>query len=83
MKSIVHTCLEQAFAALQRQGLPVGEVLPVMQLERPKASAHGDWSSNLALILAKSCKMPPRQLAEALVAALPAHEAIEKSILRG
>ena len=83
MKSIVHTCLEQAFAALQRQGLPVGEVLPVMQLERPKASAHGDWSSNLALILAKSCKMPPRQLAEALVAALPAHEAIEKIDIAG
>lgn len=41
-----------------------GEIL----LERPRDPAHGDWSSNVALALAKPLRRPPRRIAEELAA---------------
>jgi arginyl-tRNA synthetase len=41
-------------------------------LERPKVAAHGDVASNIAMQLAKPAKRNPRELAEAIVAALMA-----------
>ncbi|MFK5582078.1 MULTISPECIES: arginine--tRNA ligase [unclassified Serinicoccus] len=46
---------------LARQDVPPVERLRV---ERPRSREHGDWSSNVALQLAKTAGMPPRQLAE-------------------
>ncbi|HKW08995.1 MAG TPA: arginine--tRNA ligase, partial [Gemmatimonadaceae bacterium] len=39
-------------------------------LERPRDPAFGDWSTNLALVLAKPLKMKPRDLAQKLIDAL-------------
>jgi arginyl-tRNA synthetase len=40
-------------------------------LERPKQAGHGDFSSNVALQLAKALKKNPRELASALVSKTP------------
>ena len=37
-----------------------------VRVERPKNREHGDWSTNVALQLAKAAGMPPRQLAMTL-----------------
>src|SRR4051794_20360933 len=39
---------------------------PAVALERPRNPEHGDWSTNLALTLAKPLGRPPRQIAEEL-----------------
>ncbi len=39
-------------------------------LESPRDRAHGDIATNLAMVLAKQLKVPPRQLAERIVAQL-------------
>jgi arginyl-tRNA synthetase len=39
-------------------------------LERPRLPEHGDWATNVALVLAKAAKAPPRKVAEAMVAHL-------------
>jgi arginyl-tRNA synthetase len=39
-------------------------------LERPRDPAHGDWATNLAMTLAKPLGRKPRELADALLAAL-------------
>jgi len=44
------------------------EVTPV--LERPRDPAFGDWATNLAMTLAKPMGRKPRDLAEALIAAI-------------
>ena len=44
----------------------------VVALERPKQAAHGDWACNVAMRLAKPLKRNPRELAQALIASLPA-----------
>ena len=46
------------------------ECAPQIALERPKQPQYGDYSSNVALQLAKTLKRNPRELAAALIAAL-------------
>jgi len=46
-----------------------GEVAEV-RVERPKNRDHGDYATNVALVLAKRAGMPPRELAARIVAAL-------------
>ena len=39
-------------------------------LERPRDPAHGDWATNVAMTLAKPLARKPREIADALVAAI-------------
>ena len=58
-------------AELTRAAVALGasaDVQPV--LERPRDPAHGDWATNLAMMLAKPLGRKPRELADALLAAL-------------
>jgi len=48
---------------------------PAVTLERPRDPAHGDVACNIAMQLAKSLKKNPRELAQALVAAVLADPA--------
>jgi arginyl-tRNA synthetase len=62
--------IELLHAALA-QVLPEAGAAEVV-IERPREAAHGDFACNVALQLAKRLKRNPRQLAEAIVAALRA-----------
>lgn len=53
-------------AAVRAGDLPLLEILPAIELDMPKVRAHGDYASNVALILAKPLQKPPRAVAEAL-----------------
>ena len=53
------------------------------ELERPKNSTHGDLSSNAAMQLAKPLRRNPRELAQAILDALPASELIQKADIAG
>lgn len=55
----------------------------VITIERPRDSSHGDFSSNIAMSLAKQLGMAPRVLAEKLIAAISSHENIERVELAG
>jgi len=44
--------------------------VPEPALERPRLAEHGDWATNVALVLAKAATAPPRAVAEAMVAHL-------------
>jgi arginyl-tRNA synthetase len=57
--------------------------VPVPQVERTKDQTHGDFATNLALTLAKPARARPRDLAERLVAALPASPLIERVEIAG
>jgi arginyl-tRNA synthetase len=52
-------------------------------LERPKVADHGDFSCNLALQLAKPLKRNPREVAQALVSALPSSRVMERAEIAG
>ena len=52
-------------------------------LERPKSAEHGDFATNLALVLAKPLKQNPRAIATQLIAALPSSDYIAKTEIAG
>ena len=52
-------------------------------LERPKSADHGDFATNLALVLAKPLKQNPRMIATQIIDALPASEYIAKTEIAG
>ena len=53
------------------------------QLVVPPKPEQGDWSTNLAMTLAKSAGLAPRQLAEKLVATLPKDDDIDRVEIAG
>ena len=54
-----------------------------IQLDRPKSIEHGDFSSNLAMALAKTLKKNPRELATLIIEKLPTSPLIEKVEIAG
>ncbi|HQR10034.1 MAG TPA: arginine--tRNA ligase [Casimicrobiaceae bacterium] len=76
------TNLESVLSDAVRAVVPALADTPVA-LERPKQAAHGDYASNIALALAKRAQRNPRELAQALVAALPASPLIERVEIAG
>lgn len=45
-------------------------------IERPQNPEHGDYSSSVALRLARTLRMPPMAIAERIVGVIPPHEAV-------
>ncbi|WP_024888858.1 arginine--tRNA ligase [Luteimonas huabeiensis] len=75
MKSQLRALIEQGLDALRRQGtLPADLPSPDFVVERPKDRGHGDFSTNVAMLLAKPARSNPRALAQALIDALPGSE---------
>ena len=54
-----------------------------IEIERTRDAQHGDFASNIAMQLAKATRQNPRKIAQALVAALPAHGTIAKVEIAG
>ncbi len=52
-------------------------------LERPKQASHGDYSTPIALQLAKLLRLPPREVANLILARLPDSPLIERSEIAG
>jgi arginyl-tRNA synthetase len=69
LASLVSEALESA----QTSGsLPAAGDVEI-KIERPKLAEHGDFSTSLPLALARSMRMAPLQIAEAIAAAMPEH----------
>lgn len=47
------------------------EKMPEIELEEPREEAHGDYATNLALVLSGQVGQAPRKIAEEIIACLP------------
>ncbi len=83
MKNTLNQLLITAIKTLQADQVLPQELTVTMQIDATKDKAHGDFATNLAMMLAKQAGLPPRALAEKLVAALPAHESVTKTAIAG
>ncbi len=83
MKQKLESLLLHAVDALKADAVIERELNPVINIEHARDQQHGDFASNLAMMLAKPAKMNPRQLAEKIVAALPVDDAITKVEIAG
>ena len=63
--------ITQALESAKTSGdLPL-TTMPAVTLEMPKQKAHGDWATSVALGLARTLGMPPRDVAAKIVSHLP------------
>ncbi|MDI1293383.1 MAG: arginine--tRNA ligase [Methylobacter sp.] len=83
MKKKIEELILQAVETLKSDGVLPQEITPNITIDRTRDAQHGDFASNLALMLAKPANINPRQLAEKLIAALPQDAAITKVELAG
>jgi len=83
MKKKIEELILQAVETLKSNGVLAQEITPNITIDRTRDPQHGDFASNLALMLAKQVSTNPRQLAEKLIAALPQDAAIVKVELAG
>jgi arginyl-tRNA synthetase len=65
--------LAKALIAGRDQGrLAIGD-LPEILLEVPKDKANGNYATNLAMVLTKQLKKPPREIAQVIIENLPSN----------
>ena len=68
--ALQETIKQEITAALERAGakgrLELGSIAPFV-LEKPREAGHGDLATNVAMVLAKEAKKPPREIARALL----------------
>jgi arginyl-tRNA synthetase len=83
VKYRIEQLVQAALATLPADVLPADIVRPVVDIERTRDAAHGDFATNVALQLAKPARRNPRQLAQAILAALPASELIDRAEIAG
>ena len=78
VKSQLTALLQKALASVA----PTATDTPI-HLERPRDPTHGDFATNLAMQLAKALKKNPRDIANQLIAELPASHLVTKSEVAG
>jgi arginyl-tRNA synthetase len=84
VKDALHELVFKAIQTLQSDGtLPEGVETPHFVIERTRSREHGDFATNAAMLMAKPARAKPRDLAEKLVAALPANPLIGKVEIAG
>ena len=83
MKHLIQTLLESALSNLPAGTLPAELDIPAIELERTRDASHGDFACNLAMRLSKAARRNPRELAQALIAALPASALLSKVEVAG
>jgi arginyl-tRNA synthetase len=83
MKKTLETLISKALTTLQANGILDNTLNPTIHVERTRDSSHGDFATNIALVLAKSAKTNPRQLAQQLIEAMPANDIVSKIELAG
>lgn len=82
MKDQLKNLVSQALAIFTRKH-ELDIDLPPVQIERTKDKNHGDFATNIAMMLAKPARMNPRQIASEIVEALPESEFVTQVEIAG
>ena len=83
MKQQLAQLLENAVDTLKAEGILAADTAVKINLERTKNKEHGDLACNIAMMLAKPAKMPPRAVAEKIIAAMPANDIVRQCDIAG
>ena len=83
MKEQITQAIIAAIDQLISTGSVTAKPSAAIQVTRTKDAAHGDYSSNIALVFAKQAQQPPRELAQQLCDVLSQDTAFEKIEVAG
>jgi arginyl-tRNA synthetase len=67
MKNRIKKLIIEAASQAQAKRLLSSADFPEVNVEKPKVEAHGDFSTNFAMVIASLQKMAPRKVAQAIV----------------
>jgi arginyl-tRNA synthetase len=79
LRTLVRQAITRAHAAGE---LHAGQS-PVFDVTQPQRREHGDWSTNVAMVLQKGEGKPPRKIAEVLKKFLPPAEWVQEVRIEG
>ena len=83
MKQQIEQLVLAALNRLPEGLLPEAPSASMVVVDRTKDTQHGDFATNIAMRLAKAARRNPRELAQAIVAALPANAFIARTEIAG
>lgn len=83
MKSHTQSLLAESLTALKQQGIVPADFEARIQVDRTKDKSHGDFATNLAMMLTKAAGKNPREIAQLLIDNLPASAHVEKVEIAG
>jgi arginyl-tRNA synthetase len=83
LKYQLEQLVQAALCVVPADILPTDIARPQIVIERTRDAAHGDFATNIALQLAKPARRSPRQLAQAIVDAVPTSELVSKIDIAG
>jgi len=83
LKNILRERIDEALVTLKADNVLPQAVSANYQIDIPKNIAHGDYSSNIALLLAKPCSKPPRVIAETMRDMLLKDATFEEVVVAG
>ena len=67
MKQQIAQILIEVVQQLKQQGVIPEDTSPRINVENTRDKSHGDFATNLAMMLTKQAGMPPRELAQKIV----------------
>jgi arginyl-tRNA synthetase len=82
LKGQIQAMLSQALAAITEL-VPADAHPEEIQVERTRDARFGDFASNLAMVLAKPARLNPREIAQALIDALPQSDLVVAAEIAG
>ncbi|HIQ40925.1 MAG TPA: arginine--tRNA ligase [Sulfurivirga caldicuralii] len=83
MKNQIAQLLNQCVEQLKCEGYLPPEEAPQVRVDHTRDKAHGDFATNLAMMLAKPAGKRPREMAELIVALLPEADWLVKVEIAG
>src|SRR3990170_2107741 len=83
MKAGVVKIIKDAIGGARLDGVINGEKLPEIVLDKPKKEEFGDFSTNIAMLLAPVEKKAPRDIAKAIADRISASPSVEKCDVAG
>lgn len=83
MKKQIQKLIAQSLEQLKSKEIIPSTELSTIKIENSRDSAHGDFASNIAMILAKVAKTNPRNLAEKIIKHLPESDIVERAEIAG
>ena len=83
MKKRLQELINQSLQILKSEGIEITINKNDIKIEYGRDPAHGDFASNIAMVLAKSCKCAPRELANKISENLPKSHLIKRTEIAG
>ncbi len=83
MRAHIEQLIRQALDQLKSDAQLSADLDPRIEVENTRDRDHGDYASNIAMVLAKAARMPPRKLADLIAGRLPDSEQVARIEIAG